>query len=247
MKSISIFIPAYNAEKTLRDVIERIPAPLWKSIKQVYLINDGSSDDTGSLIAACAREYPRCTPLQQPVNRGYGATVKTGLHSCRHDGCDYAVCLHADGQYPPELIDEGVRKMESGAIDLLQGSRIASNTALSGGMPLYKYVCGRILTKLENRIFNLAMTDFHSGFLLYGRCLLDAMVIDRLSDSFDFDLEMIACARKAKFTIGEFPIPTRYADEKSYLNPFLYGVRVLGVLVGYVTGKYNGMLQQHRE
>ena len=145
----------------------------------------------------------------QHENRGYGATVKHGLARCREDDCSFAVCLHADGQYPPESI-----------------------------MPLYKYLAGRVLTALENRVFNLAMTDYHSGFLVYGKRALAAIPFERLGGGFDFDLEVIATARAGGLTIGELPIPTRYAGERSYLNPFLYGINVLGVLVRYLSGRY---------
>jgi glycosyltransferase involved in cell wall biosynthesis len=247
MRSISILIPSYNAEKTLRSVIERIPASLWDSIAHLYLINDGSNDRTGSVITELTKENKICIPLQHPINYGYGAAVKNGLHCCRSDGCDYAVCLHADGQYPPELIERGIHKMEVDKIDLLQGSRIASGTALSGGMPFYKYLCGQMLTKIENMVFKLTLTDYHSGFLMYDRPILNALTTDRLSNSFDFDLEMIASARASGFVIGEMPIPTRYAGEKSYLHPVKYGIQVLQVLFRYTMGKYNGVLNPQQK
>ena len=123
-------------------------------------------------------------------------------------------------------------------ISLLQGSRIASGTALSGGMPLYKYVAGRLLTALENRCFCLDMTDYHSGFLIYDQTCLQALPFHRMSSSFDFDLEAIASALSLGLSVGELPIPTRYADEKSHLKPVAYGIRVPWVLAKFKTGYY---------
>lgn len=171
-------------------------------------------------------------------NQGYGAVVKKGLTLCKGDGCDIAVCLHGDGQYPPEAIPQFARTICNGSYAILQGSRIASGTALSGGMPLYKYVAGKALTFLENAVFGLRMTDYHSGFLAYSRQALDGIAFERLSTSFDFDLEVIASARARGMRVGELPIPTRYAQETSYLNPISYGLRVLRVLARYVTGYY---------
>lgn len=235
---VSVFIPAFNAEATIGSVIDRFPAALWQSINRVYIINDGSADRTGQVIGDIARNQPKCVPVQQTRNRGYGETVRNGLQLCSKDGCSYAVCLHADGQYPPESIEAAVTAMRNYGLDLLQGSRIASGTALSGGMPLYKYVAGTLLTMLENRVFGLALTDYHSGFLVYGRRVLETVRFHELSSSFDFDLEVIAAARAASLVIGEIPIPTRYAGEKSYLNPVTYGMRVLGVMVNYCFGGY---------
>jgi hypothetical protein len=106
-------------------------------------------------------------------------------------------------------------------------------------MPLYKYVAGRLLTAIENRVLGLRLTDYHSGFLVYSRKALETLPFHRLSTGFDFDLEVIASARAAGMKVGEKPIPTRYAGERSYLNPVTYGLRVLWVLVKYKIGRYS--------
>lgn len=235
---ISIFIPAYNAATHISGVIDRIPQSLWTEDLTVWIINDGSSDKTGSICDHLAKNNERIKVIHFPQNKGYGTAVKKGLSLCRDDQCDFAVCLHSDGQYPPEFIPEFVKLMKTGSIDILQGSRIASGTALIGGMPLYKYISGKVLTLLENLVFGLRMSDYHSGFLLYSNRALQEIPFDSLSSSFDFDLEVIASARSRKLNISERPIPTRYADEISYLNPITYGLRVLKVLYKYLTGGF---------
>jgi hypothetical protein len=129
--------------------------------------------------------------------------------------------------------------MEAKALDLLQGSRLASGTALAGGMPLYKFLAGKALTRIENGAFGLRMSDYHSGFIMYSSRCLAALPFDGLSNSFDFDLEAIASARAKGLSVGELPIPTRYAGERSYLNPVEYGLRVLRVVARYKTGYYH--------
>jgi glycosyltransferase involved in cell wall biosynthesis len=236
--TVSIFIPAYNAASHISSVIERFPPRLWRQVKKVWIINDGSTDGTDAAIEALARRHEAVHPVHSAMNRGYGHAVRQGLSLCKDDGCDYAACVHADGQYPPESVLDFVDAMRSNSIDLMQGSRIASGTALSGGMPLYKYVAGRMLTALENAVFGLRMTDYHSGFLVYSRKSLRELPFQRLSASFDFDLEVIAAARARGFALGERPIPTRYAGETSHLRPVRYGLRVLRVLVRYLAGYY---------
>lgn len=236
---VSLFVPAYNAEKTLEGVVNRIPADLWPRIGSVFIINDGSRDDTGRRAALLASRNPKVRVVDFPANRGYGAVVKTGLSFIREEGSDWAVCLHGDGQYPPEKIPELIKKGEEGA-DLIQGSRHAAGTAREGGMPLYKWVAGKGLVALENRVFGLSMTDYHSGFLVYGRKVLEQVNFDRLSGSFDIDLEIIASARAAGLRVAEIPIPTKYGDEDSHLNPVTYGLRTLKVMGKYVLGKYHG-------
>jgi glycosyltransferase involved in cell wall biosynthesis len=235
---ISIFIPAYQAAGYLESVTGRIPPQLWKEVVSCWILNDGSTDATAEIIEKLAKKNRSIKPVHSAENRGYGVTVREGLARCREDACDIAVCLHADGQYPPEAIPRFAESMIREGIDILQGSRIASGTALSGGMPLYKFIAGKTLTFFENRVFGLSMTDYHSGYLLYSRQALETIPFTRLSTSFDFDLEVIACARARGLSVGEMPIPTRYAGEQSHLNPVGYGIRVLGVMAKYLLGRY---------
>ena len=88
------------------------------------------------------------------------------------------------------------------------------------------------------------MTDYHSGFLLYSRDALNKIPFNSLSKSFDFDVEVIACARTLGLGVGEHPIPTRYADEVSYLNPITYGFRILGVMAKYISGYYRKLCKK---
>jgi glycosyltransferase involved in cell wall biosynthesis len=235
---ISLFIPTYNAASTIAEVIARIPGDLSQTVKNIWIINDGSTDTTAKVVDVLSANHACIQQIRLTRNKGYGNAVRIGLSLCRSDGCDFAACVHADGQYPPESVLSFVQAMIEKRIDLMQGSRIASGTALRNGMPLYKYLAGKILTSLENRVFGLCMTDFHSGFLVYSRKALDRLPFNRLSASFDFDLEVIASARAAGMTIAEMPIPTRYAGERSYLNPVTYGLRVLWVLTKYLWGHY---------
>jgi glycosyltransferase involved in cell wall biosynthesis len=231
-------MPAFNAAHHLEGVIARIPHELWQSIANVWIVNDGSHDCTIAVIGQLCMNNPKIRPVHFSWNRGYGRAVREGLSRCKGDGCDVAVCLHADGQYPPEAISAMVDKMAADNTDIMQGSRIASGTALSGGMPVYKYAANRTLTFFENIVFGLSLTDYHSGMLLYSRKALDTLPFERLSASFDFDLEVIALGCARGLAISEMAIPTRYANERSYLNPVSYGVRVLGVMAKFLAGRY---------
>jgi hypothetical protein len=146
--------------------------------------------------------------------------------------------VHADGQYSPEALPRLLEERERRGLDVLQGSRIAPGTARAGGMPLYKIAGNALLNVLENGVLGLSLTDYHSGYLVYGPRALAELPLERLSDSFDFDLEVLAAARARGLSVGEAPIPTRYADEVSHLNPLTYGLRVLRVLWRYGRGRY---------
>jgi len=108
-------------------------------------------------------------------------------------------------------------------------------------MPLYKFIANKTLTAIENRAFGMKLAEYHSGYMLYSRRALETIPFERLSASFDFDLEMIVLARAKGLRIAEIAIPTIYAGEKSHLNPIRYGCDVLKVAWDYRRGKYHAM------
>jgi glycosyltransferase involved in cell wall biosynthesis len=234
---LAIVIPAYNAEKTLAGVLGRLSAARLPEDKTIIVVNDGSRDKTRSLLAELEQHFG-LHAIHRAKNGGYGAAMQDGLLYARAGRFDAVACVHADGQYSPEVLPALLDELERRQLDILQGSRIASGTALSGGMPLYKYVANAALNQLENWVLGLGMSDYHSGYLLYSRRALDTVPFERLSKSFDFDLEVIASARAHGLSVAEAPVPTHYGDEISYLNPIPYGLRVLRVLWRYQRGVY---------
>lgn len=240
--SCAIFIPAYNAEKTLASVLARIDDQTWKQVVEVFVINDGSTDNTGSIAVELQNRFRKLNTFSFEKNMGYGMAVRKGMQLCMSTEADYVLCLHADGQYPPECILRFLDYMQTENIDILQGSRHKSGQALAGGMPVYKYVAGKILVYMENNVLGLDMTDYHSGYIFYRKSALERLPFQKLSSSFDFDLEMIVLGKTLGMKISELEIPTRYENETSYLNPVTYGLRILRILYRYGTGHYHSMV-----
>jgi len=234
----SLLIPAYNAAVTLPQVLQRISDQVWQQVTTVWIVDDGSSDGTAEQIRAFAARQSKIKGIYLPRNQGYGNACKQALQRIREQQVDCAACVHADGQYAPEELPHLLSTLAERELDLLQGSRLAQATALSGGMPLYKYLAGHALTAIGNLALGLQMTDYHSGYLVYGRRALDGIPFDRLSDSFDFDLEVIAAGRALGLALGETPIATHYGDEVSHLRVIPYGLRVLRVHLRYAGGYY---------
>lgn len=244
--SLFVIVPAYQAEFTLRATIQRIPAGDWEHIRKLVIVEDGSRDRTGDVADTLAEEFSKIEVLRNGRNRGYGPTVKRGLEEARKSECEVAAVLHADGQYPPERLVEFADLCARRNLSLLQGSRHHSGGARRGGMPLYKIVAGKLLVALENRTFGLSLTDYHSGYLFHHRTALDRIPYGALGDSFDFDLQVIACARSLGLRVGEEAIATRYAGEESHLNPITYGLRVLKVLWRYRLGHFKKLCDPTR-
>lgn len=237
-----VVIPAFQAAATLRETIGRIPSAAWDHLERVFVVDDGSRDGTGDLARSLASHHPSIEVFTHPTNLGYGPSVRRGLEAAGNSGCEVAAVLHADGQYPPERILEFSSLCRDRGLALLQGSRHLAGGARRGGMPLYKILAGRLLVALENRTFGLHLTDYHSGYLFHHRRALDRLPYGELGRSFDFDLQVIACAVAAGLPVGEEAIATRYADEVSHLRPIPYGLRVLRVLRLYRAGHFHRLL-----
>lgn len=238
--NLCVVVPAYNAAVHLDEVVRRIEAARPAEAMRVVVVDDGSTDGTTALARQLASTRAWLSVITRARNGGYGAAMKDGLLHARTTGAKRAASVHADGQYSPEVLPELLRALDARRLDLLQGSRIAGGGALAGGMPLYKYAGNWAVNKLERAVFRLPLSDFHSGYLVYGPRALAEIPFERLGDSFDFDMEVIAAARARGLAVGEAPIPTHYGDEVSYLNPLTYGLRVLRVMWRFKRGAYAG-------
>jgi glycosyltransferase involved in cell wall biosynthesis len=238
-EKIFIVMPAYNAGATIEKVFARIPEQARDRIERYVVVNDGSTDDTSQALDRLRVEFSNLVILQHDQNRGYGAAEKTLLNYAVKEKAEVAILLHSDGQYSPEKIPDLLNPLDEKRADMVQGSRMLNGGALRGGMPLYKFMANKALTELENWAFGLKLAEYHSGYMMYSQKCLTEIPFNKLSDSFDFDLEMIVMAKIKGLRIAEIAIPTIYADEISHLKPVQYGLNVLFVIFAYKFGKYD--------
>ena len=229
MTSIGILIVAYNAEATLESVLSRIPSHFIPSISVVLICDDASQDTTFTIGQRAQLERVEL-PIQlirQPKNLGYGGNQKAGYRWMIDNGIDIVVLLHGDGQYAPELLPEMVAPITSGRADVVFGSRMMTpGAALKGGMPKYKFIGNKILTFWQNRMAQVRLSEWHSGYRAYSTTALSQTAFESNADYFDFDTEIILQMIEAKQKIVEIPIPTFYGDELSRVNGLKYGWRV---------------------
>jgi glycosyltransferase involved in cell wall biosynthesis len=241
VENIFVLMPAYNAGKTIERVFTRIPPDSLRRIAKLVAVNDGSKDDTAAALARLQRKYPNLVVLNHETNRGYGEAEKTLLHYAVQQGAGAGILLHSDGQYSPEKIPELLEPLDRDTADMVQGSRMLDGGALLGGMPLYKYVANKTLTAIENWAFGLRLAEYHSGYMLYSRRAMREIPWERLSNSFDFDLEMMVLALVKGMRIAQVAIPTIYAGEESHVNSIKYGFDVLSVVWNFRRGKYHAL------
>lgn len=237
---ICIVVPAYNAENKIVSVFERIPPAVWEKSPTFIIVNDGSTDTTGEKIKEIVSRFPGVTVIDKKVNQGYAMAQKDAFTKALADGADIAVLLHSDGQYAPEILPELLLPLENDTADIVQGTRMMDKrAALKGGMPMYKFIANVGLSTLENLVYGLNFSEYHSGYMLYSRKALQTIPFLTFSNTFHFDGEMLFVGAKKGLRVKEVGIPTLYADEESHVKPIQYGFHVLGIMLKYLFGKYN--------
>jgi hypothetical protein len=133
-------------------------------------------------------------------------------------GADIVIMLHPDYQYTPLLIPSMASLIANGLYDVVLGSRILGVGALKGGMPFYKYIANRFLTFVENLLVGYKLAEYHTGYRAFSRKVLETLPLDRDSEDFVFDNQMLAQAIFFGFSIGEVSCPTKYFPEASSIN-----------------------------
>ena len=225
-KKICVVMPAYNAEKTVRKTLEEIPR---EYIDDIILVDDASTDNTAEL----ARSLGVYTVVHAQ-NLGYGGNQKTCYCQALDRGADIVVMLHPDYQYTPKLLVAMGALIAADQYDIVLGSRILSEGALRGGMPVYKYVSNRFLTLFQNLLLSKKLSEYHTGYRAFSRKVLESLPLERNSDDFIFDNQMLAQAIYRGFRIGEISCPTKYFPEASSINlarSIVYGLGVLKVSI----------------
>jgi glycosyltransferase involved in cell wall biosynthesis len=242
---IAVIIPSYKAAETLPGVIDSLPAELAESGGKAIIINDASPDNTGEVAEELAKKHRHVIAVHHEHNRGYGGALKTGLSHAYDMGYEVFPVVHSDGQYAPHLALALCVPILEGKAEIVQGSRFKGGGAREGGMPASRYYANRALTTLENLTFGTRMAEFHSGYMVFSRRLLSEVPYKSLQDNYNFDAEMIIMAHLASHKCTEVPIPTRYDDETSSLDPIPYGMNVLKMMVRYTFGHYRQLLDEH--
>ncbi len=235
-KKICVVLPAYNAAKTLEPTYHEIPFDI---VDDIILVDDCSHDDT----VALSKRLGIATVVHQE-NLGYGGNQKTCYRNALDRGADIVVMLHPDYQYTPKLLGAMVAMIAYGEYDAVLASRILGRGARVGGMPSYKYVFNRILTLVQNLLLGEKFSEYHTGYRAFSREILEELPLERNSNDFLFDNQMIAQMLFYGFKVGEISCPTLYSADSSSISfsrSVKYGIGVLQVSLLYRLRKSCGI------
>jgi glycosyltransferase involved in cell wall biosynthesis len=204
-KIFAIFV-AYNAEKTLEKFYKRFPKKLFD---KTILVDDASSDRTFAIAKKLG-----ILSYRNRRNLGYGGNLKRALNIGLRLGGDVFVDIHPDGEYKPSAIPLALKKINQGALLVLGNRFFKSDKPLKSGMYIWKYIPIRILNSFDSLFLNLKIKDFHQGFRVYTRKLLNTVNFRANSPGFLFSFEIIAQAAFAKLPVAQVPVETYYTGRK---------------------------------
>src|SRR3989338_7916245 len=230
-KIIAIFI-AYNAARTLTEFYQNFPKEI---VDDIILVDDASADNTFELAQSLGiKSY------KNQVNLGYGGNIKRALHLALAHGAEVIVDLHPDGEYNPVVLPAALEQIKKGAHLVLGNRYSGNNTPFKTGMYIWKYIPLMGLNILPRLVIKSKIKDFHQGFRVYTKTLLENINYHSNSDGFLFSFEVIAQADYQGLKIAEVPVETKYTGKKrgsTFKNSVLYTLGVFKVVAWGLAAK----------
>jgi glycosyltransferase involved in cell wall biosynthesis len=195
---LSVVIPAYDEERTLRHVVEKVLCV--PNLLEIVIVNDASSDRTAQIADTLAAEHPQIQVIHHAQNRGKTEALKTGF---QHTRGAIVIVQDADLEYDPGEIPSLLEPMLEGHADVVYGSRfLVRKTARV--LYFYHYMANRGLTFLSNLFTNINLTDVETGYKAFRGDIIREMIIT--SAGFGFEIEVTAKVAKLGCSIYETPI-----------------------------------------
>ena len=235
---LTVLIPAYNEEETIKQVIKEIPKSI-ESIRdvEVIVIDDGSSDNTVKIaLDSGAFVYSLIN------NQGLAKAISYGFEKCLEHQADILVILDADNQYDSNEISQLIKPIIEHKADIVLGDRQVNKL---DHMSSQKRIGNQMLSKLVSRLVGQKITDAQTGFRAFNKNALNKL---HIFSGYTYTQETLLQAKYKNLKILEVPITFRRRADKSRLisNIFTYAFRTISLLAStiafYKSFKFFGIL-----
>ncbi len=204
---VSLIIPVFNEEKTLKKIIRRCADQ--KIVSQLVIVNDGSTDKTKKILSSLEKvKKPQITIIHHPKNMGKGEAIKTGISNSLGE---YVMVQDADLEYSPEEI-----------VNLYMQAKKSKQGVVFGNRTTYKkkgYILAQLgnwyLNKMFNLLFDFKLMDSYTCYKLMKRKTWQELALG--SSGFEIDSELVSKLGMKKIQIIEHPIsynPRKYSEGK---------------------------------
>lgn len=224
--SLTIIVPAYNEEESIAQTIDELyPYTANEGVK-LMVVNDGSTDATGEILASLENDHPHLVVVNVPTNKGYGAALKTGLRAAK---TELVAITDADGTYPNERLMELADLCQDK--DMVVGARIGGDVQYSKIRAIPKI----FLTRWVSWIAKQKVPDINSGLRVFRRDVAKEFIgifPDGFSFTITITLAMLTTGRRVKYV----PINYAHRQGQSKIQPIRDTLRFLQIILR--TGTY---------
>jgi len=236
----SIVVPAYNERArigaTLEQILEHLRAQKWSA--EIVVVNDGSRDETASLVGQFAAEHPEVRLIENPGNQGKGYAVRNGMLNARGK---VLLFTDADLSSPITEADKLFAALENGA-DVAIGSRWMDPTLQFQRQSLKRQIMSRAFNLFTRAILTFPYHDTQCGFKAFTRRAAEKIFPLQRITRWGFDAEIIYLAHHMKLKVAEVPVAWGH-DERSKIHPwrdgFYMGLDTLKIRWLSLTGRYS--------
>ncbi len=216
-----VLIPARNEAEHIASVVQGV----LKAVNNVVVVDDGSTDSTGKIIATL--------PVQviSQEHMGKGAALKAGFKYAMECGYDWVITIDGDGQHDWAEIAGFVNALQGNNTDMIIGTRMTDTK----DMPLLRLLTNNIMSRVISAVSGQQIPDSQCGFRAISCDMLSKVTLD--TDNYDTESELIIKASKNGFRITSIPVKTIYKDTPSGINKLTDTVRFLKLLLKSGLGK----------
>lgn len=231
---LSIIIPAYNEEKTVGEILQRVLGLTLRDItKEIIVVDDGSSDKTVEIVEKLADKNRSIQLIKHGLNQGKGAAVQTGIKRAKGN---IVIIQDADLEYHPSDIPNLIEPIISGKARVVYGTRLRKKPVFFGKnkTPLLLHFFGnKLLSLITTLLYGHTITDMETGYKVFAKEALDGIILR--AKSFDFEPEITAKILKKRIKILELDIKTspRGYSEGKKIHPIKDGTQALLTLIKY--------------
>ena len=225
---LSVVVPAYNEELRITATLNRIGEFLEKNVEspEIIIVDDGSSDNTVSVVNDYVERVPFARLIKQEKNRGKGAAVRAGVLESER-----SLILFSDADLSTPIEDFVLlHEAMDGGIPIAVGSRGMKESRLEIRQPWYREMMGKIFNKIVCLVLPLSLQDTQCGFKLFVGSVAKSLFGALQTEGFAFDVEIIYRAHLAGLGIAEVPVTWRN-DEGSRVRAIRDSAHMLAQLI----------------
>jgi glycosyltransferase involved in cell wall biosynthesis len=220
-RRIAIVIPAYREAKLIGRTLASLPA----FVDAIYVVDDGSPDDTSA--AATRAGDARLQVIRHASNQGVGKAIVTGYHAALLEHADVVAVMAGDAQMDPADLPALLEPVASGRADYVKGNRFHSRERRN--MPLLRRVAGKVLSFATRLASGLDVDDCQCGYTAISRRALSALPLGELWHGFGYPNDLLLMLAQHGLRVAEVTVRPVYADEQSGVRPW-HAALILGLI-----------------